>query len=223
MFKIEKSYISDYFHTGFPLVLSSASWGFAMAIQCAILGHLGSETVLSANSIATTVFQVVSVAAYSAGSAASVIIGKAIGEDRIDDVKSYSKTLQMLFLIIGLVSGIVLFAVKDFFISLYNVTPETVKLANAFITILCVTLVGTAYEAPCLGGIVSAGGDTKFVFRNDLIFMWGIVLPLSLLSAFVFKWPPAVTFACLKSDQITKCAVAVVKVNRFKWIRKVTR
>ncbi len=30
------------------------------------------------------------------------------------------------------------------------------------------------------------------------------------------------TFACLKSDQVTKCAVAAVKVNRFRWIRDVT-
>ena len=32
-----------------------------------------------------------------------------------------------------------------------------------------------------------------------------------------------ITFICLKSDQVTKCAVAAVKVNRFKWIKKVTR
>ena len=46
------------------------------------------------------------------------------------------------------------------------------------------------------------------------------VLPLTALAAFVLHWPPVVVFACLKSDQITKCAVAVVKVNRYRWIRK---
>jgi len=30
-------------------------------------------------------------------------------------------------------------------------------------------------------------------------------------------------FACLKSDQILKCAVAAVKVNRFKWMNSLTR
>ncbi len=27
-------------------------------------------------------------------------------------------------------------------------------------------------------------------------------------------------FLCLKSDQILKCAVAVVKVNRYRWLKK---
>lgn len=223
LFKVRKDYIKDYIKTGFPLVLSCTSWGFAMSVQTSILGHLGSDSVLSANSIAATVYSVVSVVCYANGSAASVIIGKTVGEGRIDDVKKYSKTLQAIFIISGVTSGLLLFAVKGIFISYYNVSPETYKLALTFMTILCITLAGTAYEAPSLGGIVSGGGDTKFVFRNDLIFMWGIVLPLSLLSAFVFKWPAAVTFFLLKSDQITKCAVAAVKVNRYKWIRQVTR
>lgn len=221
--KLEKNYIKDYIKYGCPLVLSAGSWGIAMTIQGAILGHLGSETVLSANSIASTVFQIVSVIAYAGSSVAGVIIGKTVGENRIDDVKKYTKTLQVLFLIIGILSGLVLFLFKDEFISLFDVGEETRKLADTFMTILCVSLVGTAYEAPVLCGIVAGGGETDFVFKNDLIFMWGIVLPAAVLSAFVFHFPPAVTFACLKVDQVLKCAVAVVKVNRYKWIKKVTR
>ncbi len=221
--KLEKSYIKDYIKYGFPLVLSAGSWGIAMTVQGAILGHLGSETVLSANSISSAVFGIVSVVAYAGSSVAGVIIGKTVGENRIEDVKKYSRTLQALFLIIGVASGLLLFVSKNAFISLYDVSSDTRALASTFITILCVTLVGTAYEAPVLGGIVASGGETDFVFKNDLIFMWGIVLPVSLLSAFVFHFPPAVTFACLKADQVLKCAVAAVKVNRYKWIKKVTR
>lgn len=223
LFKLEKSYFRDYIKVGFPLVLSAGSWGIAMTVQGAILGHLGSETVLSANSIASTIFQVMSVVAYAGGSASGVIIGKTVGENRIDDVKKYTKTLQMLFIIISVVSSALLFACKGLFISFFKVEPATAEMANTFINILCVTLIGTGYEAPVLGGIVSAGGETDFVFKNDLIFMWGIVLPASLLSAFVFHFSPAVTFACLKADQVLKCAVAAVKVNRYRWIKNVTR
>ena len=46
---------------------------------------------------------------------------------------------------------------------------------------------------------------------------------MSFLSAFVFRWPIPVTFFILKADQIAKCFVAVVKVNRFRWIRRLTR
>ena len=50
-----------------------------------------------------------------------------------------------------------------------------------------------------------------------------IVIPAAFLSAFVFHFPVVITFACLKSDQILKCFVALVKVNRFRWIRILTR
>lgn len=223
MFVIDKNYMRDYIKAGLPLICSNVSWGIAMTVQTAILGRLPSAAVLGANNIATTIHQVVSVFYGSTSSAASVIIGKTVGEQDYDRVKIYAKHLQKIFIVSGLISGALMFLCRDVLISLYNVSPDTAEMANIFICILGVSIIGSNYEAPCLCGIVSGGGDTKFVFINDLIFMWGMVLPLSFLSAFVFKWPIPVTFFLLKSDQITKCFVAVVKVNRFKWIKQLTR
>ncbi len=223
LFVLDKSYIKDYIKTGLPLIGSATSWGIAMAIQTAILGRIESGAVLGANSIATTIFQVVSVLYTSTSNSASVIIGKTVGERDIPRVKLYSKRLQIIFLVIGVLSGLIMFLCCDGILSLYNVADETKELARIFIYILSVTIVGSCYEAPALCGIVSGGGDTKFVLYNDIIFMWCIVLPLSFLSAFVWHLPIPVTFFFLKSDQILKCFVAVVKVNRFKWIKELTR
>ena len=223
LFVLDKTYIKDYLKTGLPLIGSATSWGIAMGLQTAILGRIESDAVLGANSIATTIFQVVSVLYTSTSNSASVIIGKTVGEKDIPRVKLYSKRLQIIFLVIGLVSGLIMFLCCDGIISLYNVADETKALARSFIYILSITIVGSCYEAPALCGIVSGGGDTKFVLYNDIIFMWCIVLPLSFLSAFVWHLPIPVTFFFLKSDQILKCFVAVVKVNRFKWIKELTR
>lgn len=223
IFRLDKAYIKDYMKAGLPLIGSSTSWGIAMAIQTAILGRIDSPAVLGANSIATTVYQVVSVLYTFASNASSVLIGKTVGEHDIPRVKLYSKRLQMIFLITGVVSGAIMFLCCDGIISLYNVADETEALARTFIYILSVTIIGSCYEAPCLCGIVSGGGDTKFVLYNDIIFMWCIVLPLSALSAFVWELSVPVTFFFLKSDQILKCFVAVVKVNRFRWIKELTR
>lgn len=222
IFALERSYIRDFFRSGVPLMLSSVSWGVAMSVQAAILGRLGASGI-AASSIAQTLFQCTSVVAYATGDAARVMTGMAVGEGDMEKIRSEAKTMQLLFLIIGVITSAVLFAVRKPIISVYNTSPETSKLANVFVLILCVTSIGTAYEMPCLTGIVSGGGDTKFVFLNDIVFMWCIVLPLSALSAFCFKFPPAVTFALLKADQILKCFVALVKVNRFRWVRVLTR
>ena len=222
IFGIEKTYVKDYIRAGLPLMGSGGSWGVAMTLQTAIIGRLG-EAAIGANAIAAPVFQVVSVLYASSGNASSVLIGKTVGERDIPRVKKYSKKLQVIYLIIGAVSCALLLACRDAIVGVYNASEATAALAVTFINILAVTVIGSSYEAPCLCGIVSGGGDTKFVFKNDIIFMWCMVLPLSFLSAFVFKWPVPVTFFILKSDQISKCLVAIPKVNRYKWIKELTR
>lgn len=207
-----------YLRVGLPTIGSSASWGIAMGIQTGILGRLGAS-VIAANSIATTVFQIVSVVASASSSAASVIVGKTIGEGRIEAVKEYAKTLQVVFIMIGAITGLVLLIGKDFIIDFYNISAETRALALQFMTVLSITVVGTSYQMPALVGIVGGGGETSFVLINDLIFMWCIVLPASAICAFALELSPVWVFACLKSDQVVKCFVAIVKVNRYRWIR----
>lgn len=219
--------------TSLPVVLSSASWGIAMGLQTAILGRLD-DIVIPANSIASTVFSIVTVFIYGSSSASSVALGKSIGEDLaavsdgsmkyetcLERIKNKSRSLQIIFILLGVVTSAVLFMLKGYIIRFYEISPEAKVLADRFMTILCITVIGTAYQMPALSGIIRAGGETSFVFFNDLIFMWGIVLPSSFIAAFVLKLSPIIVFICLKSDQILKCFVAAVKVNRYKWIRSI--
>jgi Na+-driven multidrug efflux pump len=114
-----------------------------------------------------------------------------------------------------------LFLFKDFIIDFYKITPETYKLALQFMTVLSVTVIGTAYQMTCLTGIARGGGDTKIILINDTIHMWLIVIPAAALSAFVFGLSPVAVFICLKCDQILKCAVAAYWTNSYRWIKKI--
>lgn len=163
------------------------------------------------------------VAAVGAASASAIIIGKTIGQNRIEKVKKYAKTLQIIYLIIGVLTSITLFLLKDPILSLYNITPETKALADSFILVLCVTCIGTSYQMPVLTGIVRGGGDSSFVLKNDIISIWCIMLPIAAIAAFVLKLHPVIIVFCLNSDQLFKCGAACIKVNKFNWIRKLTK
>ena len=223
LFRVDKKLFADYLRVGMPVIASETMWGIAMAAQTAILGRLGDNTI-AANSIATTIFQVISVVSFGSASAAGVLIGKTVGERDIPRVKAYTKTLQVIFVGIGILTGATLWLSKDWILGFYNsINPDTYALTLRLIGILSVTVVGTSYQVACLPGIVTGGGDTKFVLINDLIHQWLIVIPAAFLSAFVFDLPVEVTFLCLKADQILKCVVAAIKVNRYRWIRILTR
>jgi len=234
LFVTSREIFGKFMKVSMPVILSGGSWGIAQGMQTAIIGRLESDSAVSANSIAATVFSLVTVFIYGSATAAAVMIGKKIGEtgtadaqgtiptdpERVSIVKYYSNRLQGVFLVLGTATGLALFLLKDAVIGFYTVSPETAALALQFMTVLSVTVVGTSYQMPCLTGLVRGGGDTKFVFYNDLIFMWGLVLPSAFISAFVLHLSPLIVFICLKSDQIIKCTVAVVKVNRYRWIKK---
>ena len=205
-----------------PVVLSGGSWGIAMTVQTGILGRLGAASI-AASSIADALFQVVSVLAFGMANASAVVIGKAVGAEEHKRLKEYVNTLQVLYLAVGIALGLILFFLKDRILTMYAITPEVEALARNFVTVLSMTLVGTTYQCSCLTGIVCGGGNTKFVLYNDLIFMWGLVLPVSFLAAVVFRWDPVWVFFCLKSDQLAKCAVAVWQVNSYRWVKKVTQ
>lgn len=223
LFITDKQMIKDYFKTGSPLMFSNVSWGIAMSIQGAIIGRLV-EAAIAANSIATTIFQIATVICYASSNAACVLIGKTIGENgSLELIKQRSRSLQVIFVCIGVLSSAILLLCKTLIIDFYDASADTVMYTNQFIWVLSVSIIGTAYEAPSLCGIVSGGGATSFVLKNDFIFMWLIVLPISALSAFVFKWPIVVTFTCLKADQVLKCFVAFFKVRSLNWIKRVTR
>ena len=226
--KFDKALILDYIKTSIPFVVVAALFGLSTALQTVILGHLDLTNVsgdpIAANSISSTMYMMLKVAAVGASNAAAIIIGKTIGQNQIGKVKEYAKTLQIIFLAIGILTSITLFSIRTPILSLYKgITPETYALANSFILVLCVTCIGTSYQMPVMTGVIRGGGDSTFVLKNDLVSIWGIMLPMSFIAAFVLKLPPVAIVFCLNSDQIFKCGAACVKVNRFNWIRKLTK
>lgn len=217
-----KILLGDYMKVARSAVVVAAMFGCSTALQTVILGHM-SDNAIAANSVSTSLYQTLKVAAIGASAATSIIIGKAVGQGDMIKIKEYTKTLQIMFLIIAAIMSTLLFVLRIPILGMYDLNPETYRLANAFILVLCITGFGTAYEMPVLTGIVRGGGDAAFILKNDIISIWCIVLPLSYLAAFKFGWPPEVVVFCLNFDQLFKCGAAAIKANSYTWVKKLTR
>ena len=214
----------DFIRYGLPLVAGQIVWSVNMMTNSAILGRLpDSSAVVTASSIANTRNSLVYIAMTSLATALGIITGKTVGAGKTELMKEYSRTVQILFLALGFVNGLFILLLRGPFISLYrDVSSEATAYARQFINVLAVTIVGSSYQMPCLYGLVKSGGDISFVFRNDTIFVFLVVLPSAILAAYLGA-PAWVVFACLKCDQILKCFVAVVKINRYNWMKNLTR
>ncbi|MDO5784111.1 MAG: MATE family efflux transporter [Eubacteriales bacterium] len=225
---IDTQYMPDYIHISLPLLVTQALWGISSIFQTAIIGNMeDSASVLPANSISVIVYQIISVIGYGAASAAAIVTGKTLGEhedDPIAGIKPIMHTLQIVFILIGVVTGVVLFLAQWPILMIYNtLTPRAAELTRQFITVLAITTVGTCYQMATDSGFLRAGGDTRFAMINNNIWTWLICLPSAYLSAFVFHFPPVVVFFCLKMDQLGKCPIVYLRARSFKWIHQVTR
>lgn len=221
---IDTSYISDYIHISSPVLINQALWGVAQMVQTGILGHLGGDTI-AANALAVQAYQVLSVVAYGAASAAGVVVGKCVGGGRREELRSVVKTLEVLFVGIGLISGLALFLASGPLLALMraNLTDRAQVLSRQFMTILSLTTVGTAYQMACDHGIIRGGGDTTFSAKMNLISMWLIVVPFSAMAAFWWELPPESVFFLLKWDQLYKIIPVALRLHSWKWVRSVTR
>ena len=221
-FKPDAYYLSDFIKVALPVMLSGVSWGIGMMLQVVILGHM-SKSIVAANSIAATVYQVITSFAFGQVSTSNVIIGNTVGAGRMDQIRPYTRTLQLLYVISGIVTGIVLFLVRDLILGVYILEPDTRELTRTFMTLLTVVVVFASYQYPAASGIVLGGGNTRYPVIVETAFIWLCVLPLSALSAFVWQFSPIITFLFLKSDQFLKCIPNGIVVNRYRWVRILTR
>ena len=221
---IDTSYVRDYMKVSLPVLINQALWGVAQMVQTGILGHLGGD-VTAANAISVQVYQVLSVVCYGAASAAGIVVGRTIGEGNEKKLHPLVTTLQVLFLSIGLCSGLAIFLLRGPILAAFGgtLTENAYRLSRQFMLVLAITTVGTSYQMACDNGIIRGGGDTAFSAKMNLISMWGIIVPFSAMAAFWWKCPPVAVFFLLKWDQLYKAIPVGIRLHSWKWVKKVTR
>lgn len=221
LLKRDKQLLRDFIRYGMPIIGGQVVWAANMMGQTMILGRF-SAGVITATSITGMLHNMIYIWMNGFSGAVGIITGKTVGAGEIEKIRPYSRTVQVIFLIIGVISGILVYLLKTPFIGLYNASAEAAMYSEQFMRVISVTIVGTCYQAACLFGLVKSGGDISFVFKNDTIFVFLVVLPSAIIATLLGA-PAWVVFACLKCDQILKCFVAFVKINRYNWMKNLTR
>ncbi len=222
LFRHEAWAWKDYLRFGSPVSCTDAQWALVGLMKMAIIGHLGS-TMMSAVNMTDTMMNLGTLFTFAMAGGACVMVGKAVGEQDMEKVQAYSRTIQGLFAIIGVVMALFVIVVRWLFVGLYGQPEDVEQLAGLMIFIGAITMMGTSYHASCFTGINRGAGDNRFVMMVDLICGWLVVLPLTYLAAFVFHWPLPVVFLCTRIDQCFKWIIAFFRLRGNKWIKKVTR
>lgn len=222
LLKVDKVMLKDYVSNCTPVLFNELLWSSGATMISIIIGRLGTETV-AANSISNVVFNFVTVFIFGLSNATAVIIGNTIGEGENEKAKEYARTIGVLSILMGLMAAGVICIIKPIVVDFYNVSELTKSIAMEIMSVTSIIVIFQALGINLMMGVLRGGGDAKFVLINDIIFMWLVAIPLGFVAAFVLEWPVAAVFFIVKSDEIIKSIISVVRVLSGKWVRNVTR
>ncbi len=204
---------------GFPLMLNETLWAAGMAALNQQYSTHGLD-VVAANNIASTFFNVFSVAFLSVGVAIGIILGQALGAEEYDRARRESR--QLIAFSFTLAAGVsALFALAATVIPfLYNTTDSVRLLATRLMQI-------TALAMP-LDAIANAsyftlrsGGKVFTTFLFDCVFVWCVCVTtayaLSQFTNLSILW---VFFIC-QMLQLPKALLGITLVRQDIWIKNI--
>lgn len=213
----------DYFRYTAPVLANELVWGCGFTMFSVIMGHLGSDAV-AANSIANIVKNIIACMCIGIGTGSGILVGNELGRENLQLAGEYGRRLCRLSLAAGALSGLILLAVSPFVIEAAAGLSRQAQDYLRFMLYICsYYMIGKAINSTVIAGIFCAGGDTGFGFFCDLITMWVIIVPIGMLSAFLWKLPVPAVYFLLSLDEFVKLPAVYHHYRKYKWIRNLTQ
>jgi len=226
LFSFTKESLALFYRKALPVMANESMWGLGTFCYNAIFGALGYE-----NYEAVTILRTFENIAFSffvgLCSACCVMVGKSVGAGKIERAWQDARRFTVLIPGVGLVLGWFIILFRAPLVSVFNLSgniSDTVLLTAQSLLIVY------ALEMPLrnipyiqIVGVFRSGGDTTTGVIYDLACLWGLSLPLTLVTAFVLDFPFVAVFAIMYlSEDIIKSCLCIRHFRSAKWLRPVT-
>ncbi len=214
----------DMLRHGTPVFIIELAWSLGMSVQAGILGHItyAKGDPVAANSIMSIVHQLATIFLLGVANAAAVMTGKSIGEGKREFVKDQAVTMNVLAVLMGFAACGIILLVKNPMLRFYDFPPETINLAGQMIDVMAFITIFVSFAAVNIMGVLRGAGDTKFCLISETVCIWCVALPGAFIAS-KLQWPVPVVFAIMKSDEICKTIVCMLRYRKDNWIHVLTR
>lgn len=221
LLRLDKTIAKGYFHNTLPVMLNELFWSVGSSVLAIIVGRMSTEFV-AANNIFGTTGQIASVLAQGLNAAGAVMIGNTIGTGNKQRVLLLKKQLQIVGLVSGVFSALLILALRPLMLMFYNVSETTLQYTNQIMYVGALIQVFKTAQGMNMMGILRGGGDARFVMVNDIVFLWTLAVPLGFITGLVLHWPVPIVYCILNIEQFIKLFTSTARLRNDKWIKNVT-
>ena len=217
----------DFVKLAVPAAANDIVWGLAFSVYSIILGHLSSD-IVAANSVASVVRNLGTVMCFGTASAAGIVLGKALGENRLEAAKVYAKRFIGMAVVTAIIGGAAVLLLRQpvlDFMHLYvkDATQQARDDLNLMLYINSYYIMGVSLNTMLICGIFRAGGDVRYGLICDMVSMWLYAVPMGLFCAFVLKLPEMWVYFILCLDEFVKLPVNIWYYKKRRWVKNITR
>ena len=221
-FHWDRLLLKDFLVLSIPVVLNETLWGAGMSANAAILGQLGSPAA-AANSVVRVIRELVMVMSIGLSAATSVLVGKAIGEKKLDMAKTYARRMVLLSIVMTSCASAVMFSLRHVITDALTLGPTAKEYLLFMLAVLAVYNLCQSVTCPVIVGVLRAGGDTRFGLILEGSALWVGSILMGWIGAFILHLPVRTVFALLMLDEFIKLPFAAWRYRSKVWLKDVTR
>lgn len=212
-----KAFYRSYFRLGAPVLVSDSLLGLGGNIVSVVLGHMGAAVVAS-NAICQVVDRLCTVVIQGVSNASGIITGQTLGTGDRKKAMEQGETFYFFSIVFGALSALAVFVFGPMTIAVYSLNQDTIVLVHQMMNAYVVIVFFQAIQSVMTKGVLRGGGDTKFLMKADILFMWLVSIPLGAAGGLLFGWPAWVVMLCLRADYVIKSGWCVSRLLSGKWI-----
>ena len=221
MFKPDKLIAKTFFKYAVPIFLNSMSWGLGFNMVTVIIGHMNDDDVVAANAVMTTVKDLISSFGWALAAGGSILVGNELGAGNLEKAKEYGARLCKIAIVSGLIIGVAALGLIPGIFAVFELTDKAAHYLVWMMLMCTYYIMGRSINTMTIGGIFSAGGDTKFGMICDGVTMWFFIVPVGALCAFVLNMPVMFVYFILNLDEIIKLPAVYLHYKKYKWVKKI--
>jgi putative MATE family efflux protein len=216
-FQFDRRFLIRVLKTSLPAAINEVLWSFGITSYNAVYARIGTDAIAAIN-INATIEELSFVLFIGLGNACSVMVGNKIGEGRKDLAFEYGRRFTILGVIVALIGGLIVLALREPVISLYQISPSAASNLRALMLVFALSSWLRMFNFMLFIGVLRAGGDTRYAMFIELFSVWLIGVPSALIGGFVLGLPVYWVYAMVLLEEAVKAIVILRRYLSRKWI-----
>lgn len=200
-----------------PILACEVAWSLGENVYASIYGHMGTDAS-AAITLINPIQGLMIGALCGLAQAASIIIGKKLGNSEYEDAYITSKKLILYGAIGSITLSIVIILTSSMYVEIYQVGETVKQLTTQILFAYALIAPFKVLNMILGGGIIRSGGKTKYVMYIDIIGTWCFGVPLGLLSAFMLNLPIYYVYFILSLEECIRFGISLIVFRNKKWM-----